>query len=70
MSFCKNPFYSYYITQTSKFYSTELRRSIHKHKRCATKVMERSIYKSPWIMSWRLIKGYVTAGRQPPGIKF
>ena len=24
--------------------------------------------KSPWIMSWRLIKGYVTAGRQPPGI--
>ena len=23
---------------------------------------------SPWIMSWRLIKGYCTAGRQPPGI--
>ena len=22
--------------------------------------------KTPWIMSWRLIKGYVTAGRQPP----
>ena len=24
--------------------------------------------KSPWNLSWRLIKGYVTAGRQPPCI--
>ena len=29
---------------------------------------KKKINKSPWIMSWRLIKGYVTAGRQPPGI--
>ena len=29
---------------------------------------KKSKYKSPWIMSWRLIKGYFTAGRQPPGI--
>ena len=32
------------------------------------KSYEKKIYKSPWIMSGIFIKGYVTAGRQPPGI--
>ena len=32
------------------------------------KLYKNKIDKSSWIMSWRLIKGYVTAGRQLPGI--